>query len=470
MDRAQVHFELFVRRHRRAPWTLALATEDRGAAFEAADDLMASDHGAAVRLCKETRDAGTGDFRSLVLKESGATPEPRRPRWTSRLRRPRVEQARAVCVQPQDLHGVPARQEIGQRLAGWLARNKVTPFELLHRADLAERLEACPGDLGAALSNAALEQAGSPGAAMDKIRRDLETLVRRTIERIVRGDPDTAFQLGVAVAGQLGCCEGWRAKVEALLEMLDAATGDGPAAQAATRLLQRPLLDILGAQGDLAELFPGAQDPGDRLLALLQVALAPEVAAAVAASPRLTQLLQPLRGLSARLALALHGRPVLARTRWAMVRRVVAAIRNEAPLWPGAPEREIDGLRALAALLARAGRFADAEDVAEALSSRWRRVATPELVEARLALCAGAMNQATTLLELIDDCIGRMPATLLGNRLDALLTAPGFARELDGCWSHDERVRRLAGIAARTDKLPPELVRAIKRRLRGLAA
>ena len=78
MDRAQVHFEMFVRRHGRAPWALALATEDRREAFEAVDAVLAEAAGAAVRLCKETRDPLTGNFRPLMLLERGVRPEPRR--------------------------------------------------------------------------------------------------------------------------------------------------------------------------------------------------------------------------------------------------------------------------------------------------------------------------------------------------------------------------------------------------------
>jgi len=471
MDRAQVHFELFVRRHRRAPWTLALATEDRRAAFEAIDDVTAGDRDAAVRLCKETRDPATGEFRPLVLVERGVKAEPRRRRWTPPLRRPPVEAgARAACVQPQDLYGTPARQAIGRHLAGWLGRNGVTPFELLHRADLAEQLEACRGDLSTALSNAALEQAGAAGAGMDRIRRGLEALARRTIERIVRSDPEPVFQLGMMVAERLARCEGWRDKAALLLDLLDAAPGDGAGAQVATRMLQQPLVDILGAHGDLADLFGGASDPGDGLLVLLQVALAPEVAAAKAASPALARLATPLRGLSARLALMLHARPGLARTRWAMVRRVVAALADEALLWPDDPDREIDGLRALAALLARAGRLANTEDLVEALATRWRRTIIPEIVEARLAVCAGPMDQAALLLDLIEEAVGRAPVAILGQRLATLLAAPEFTRELGAGWDPGERPRRLAQIAARAGRLPPEVLKVVRRGLRRLAA
>ena len=49
---SQVHFELFARRMANAPWTLQLATEDRGRALEAAEELLAEGRAAAVKVCK----------------------------------------------------------------------------------------------------------------------------------------------------------------------------------------------------------------------------------------------------------------------------------------------------------------------------------------------------------------------------------------------------------------------------------
>ena len=471
MDRALVHFELFVRRHSRADWTLALATEDRRAAFEALHHAAAKDAGAAMRLCKETRDPATGEFRSLVLEERGVTAEPRRRRLTRPARpAPSAPIVRASCVQPQDLHGGPARAAIGRHLAAWLKRNRVTPFELLHRADLAEQLEACHAELTAALSKAALEQAGAAGPRMEAIRRDLEALARRAVERIVRGDPDPGFQLGVAITARLSRCDGWTEKTAALLDMLDAAPGDGPAALATMRALQQPLVDILGGQGDLADLIEDRLATGDRLLTLLQIALAPEVAAAAKANPSLAAMAPPLRGLAGRLALLLHARPALARVRWAMVRRVIAALADEVMLWPDAPGREIEGLRAMAALLAKAGRLADPNDLAEALAGRWTRVARPEIIQARLRVCDGMVDQAETLLDLLGEASGRAAITVLGQRLLALLSDRAFEREMRLHGHAAGAILFHQGARVHALAMPPELRTDLQSRLGKLAA
>jgi hypothetical protein len=472
MDRPLVHFELFVRRHTGADWTLALATEDRRAAFEALHHAAPKESGAAMRLCKETRDPKTGEFRSLVLEERGVIAEPRRRRL-ARPARPApsaVPIVRASCVQPQDLQGGTARAAIGRHLAAWLKRNRVTPFELLHRADLAEQLEACHAELAAALSKAALEQAPAAGAGMESIRRGLEALTRRAIDRVVRGDAEPGFQSGVVIAGRLSRCNGWTEKTAALLDMLDAAPDDGPAAVATIRMLHQPLVDILGAQGDLTELFHDRPQLGDQLLTLLLIALAPEVAGAAKVSPSLARMASPLRGLAARLALALHARPELARARWAMVRRVIDTMADEQMLWPNAPEREIEGLRALGALLARAGRLVDPHDVNEALGARWRRCTRPELIQASLRTCDGMVDQAETLLDLLGDAVGRGPITLLGQRLLALLADRAFERELRLHGHAAGAILFHQGARGHAAPLPPEIRAAIEARLGKLAA
>ena len=473
MDRVQVHFELFVRRHRRAPWVLALATEDRRAAFEAADDVLTGEKGAAVRLCKETRDPDTGDFRPLVLLERGVAPEPRR--WRGRRPgAPRTPPATPpACTQPRDLYASAAREAIGRFLAGWLKRHRVTPFELLHRADLAERLEACEAELSAALYNAALADAAARGVALEPIRRGLDTLARRTVERIVADDPDVGFRLGVAVAARLGGCANWKDKLEAVLDLLDAAPAAGRPAAVALRVLQQPLIDILGAQGDLGEILGGELAAGDQLLILVQIASAPAIAAVVAEDAVLGRSVPRLRGLAARLALTLHGRTSFVRTRRAIGRRVLAILAGETRLWPDDPAREVEGLRALSTLLAVSSSLIDQDDAAAAFASRWRRLSGPGFLDARLSLCRGAIEEVDVVLELIDAAVGRAPIEALGRRLLALLADRAFEQEVR--FSPDPlavSLRRLAGLAARirTSSLRPETRAEAGQRLRRLAA
>ncbi|MDR3513918.1 MAG: hypothetical protein P4L73_19950 [Caulobacteraceae bacterium] len=472
MDRAQVHFELFVRRHRRAPWVLALATEDRQAAFEAADDVLAREAGAAVRLCKETRDARTGDFRPLTLLERGVRPEPRR--WRGRQPgspRPGLA-ASPACARPQDLYAGPAREAIGGFLSGWFARNRVTPFELLHRADLAERLEACEAELSAALYNAALDQAAARGAPLEPTRRALDTLARRTIERIVADDPEVGFRLGVAVAARLGRHPNWKDKLEVLLDLIDAAPEEGQPAAVARRVLQQPLTDILLVHGELDEILGPGLALGDQLLILAQIASAPAIAAVAADEAALGRAVPRLRGIAARLALTLHGRAAFARARRAVGRRVLSILAGEARLWPDDPVREVEGVKALARLLTLPSRLVGQDEVAAALAARWRRLTGPGFVEARLGLCRGALEEADVLLDLVEAAVGRASVEALGRRLLALLADRGFEQEAR--FSPDPLavgLGRLAGLAARIRgvALRTETRLEAERRLRRLA-
>jgi len=472
MDRAQVHFEMFVRRHGRAPWELALATEDRREAFEAVDAVLAEAAGAAVRLCKETRDPLTGDFRPLMLLERGVRPEPRR--WRARraaaLATRTPPAAAPTCVQPEDLYTAPARASIGRLLAGWLARNGVTPFELLHRADLAERLEACEAELDAAIYNAASGQAAGREEMLEPLRAALAALTRRTIERVVTGDGAGSYRLGAIVAERLERCEGWADKVQTLLDLLDAAQRTDPSEMGAVlRLLQQPLVDILGAHGESEAILGEDQALGDRLLTLLQIAAAPQVAEDTGLASQLPRL----GGLAAHLALGLHRRPAFARTRAVLVRRAVTVLASTAPLWPGDPAREAEGLALLGALLNACGRLADHDEARAALAERWRRLAEPARIEVRLALCGGELEAADVLVGLAKAAVGRGSAEAFGRRLLTLLAEAEFARE--ACFSPDPpavALKRLADLAAGiwALELTPEIGAIAAQRVRRLAA
>src|SRR5262245_6189205 len=139
MDGRSVHFEVYVRRAAGGPWTLHAATEDRATASETAQDLMKEGRVAAVKVTKETFDDEAREFRTVTILKLGAAE-------TAAKSKPQVE-AQPLCVTPQDLYTIHARERIGRLLEAWLERNQATAFELLHRADLVEKLEASGIDL-----------------------------------------------------------------------------------------------------------------------------------------------------------------------------------------------------------------------------------------------------------------------------------------------------------------------------------
>src|SRR5579859_5467924 len=134
MPAANVHFEVFVRRYPDSPWALKTATDTRTVALDEAKDLLARGQVAAARVMRETLDPETGEFQSLTILTIGL---PERPR---KVRAP--EPTEPLCVSPQDLYTCHARERIGRLFETWLERHGATPFELMHRPDLVEQLEA----------------------------------------------------------------------------------------------------------------------------------------------------------------------------------------------------------------------------------------------------------------------------------------------------------------------------------------
>ena len=234
----------------------------------------------------------------------------------------------------------------------------MTPFELLHRADLAERLEACEAELDAAIYNAASAQAAGCDEVLEPLRAALTALVRRTIERVVADEATGSYRLGAVVAERLARCEGWADKVQTVLDLLDAAQRADPGEAPAILRLLYPTPRPTSRRPPMADPKPILGQGlalGDRLLKLLQIAEAPGVAEDASLPGRLPRL----NGLAARLALSLRRRPVFARTRAILVRRVVTVLASTAPLWPGDPAREAEGLALLGALFNVCGRLAD---------------------------------------------------------------------------------------------------------------
>ncbi|KAK0329149.1 hypothetical protein LTR94_037961, partial [Friedmanniomyces endolithicus] len=80
-------------------------------------------------------DPETMEFASVVVLTRGA-PELKRKRPAP------VEPRGPACRGVQDLYAPHARETIGRILEDWLGRQGATAFELLHRPELAERLEA----------------------------------------------------------------------------------------------------------------------------------------------------------------------------------------------------------------------------------------------------------------------------------------------------------------------------------------
>jgi hypothetical protein len=312
----QVHFEVFVRRGG-APWKLELATEERTHAVDTAEALFAEGKVSAVRVTKETLDPETREFKTVTILNKGA-PEPVKAKQVR-------EEDDPLCVTPQDLYTGHARDRIGRLLEGWLARYKVTPFELLHRPDLIEKLEASGTDLQHAVQKIAVPEAQARGISVHELIRGFQRLIEQAIERVLKdgrkgvlpdlskeslaqvaarvmGDPDRFYLMGAAIAGAVAPAKGWSEKIGGLLDLVDAAPEAGPARGLAIGVVEQLLAEILATRVGLGELLGEDLDLGASLAAMARLAAADTVEALIAVEPSVAKVMPPLSPVAARLA------------------------------------------------------------------------------------------------------------------------------------------------------------------------
>ena len=447
MSEDQVHFEVFARRRADAPWRLELATEDRARAIEIAEEMMGARQTAAVRVTKEVLDADTRAFRSSVVMSKGAAEVKAKDR-------PREEPDAPLCVTPQDLYSLHARERIGRLLDGWLRRKSVTAFELLHRPDLVEALEASGIEIQHAIQKLAVPEAQARGVTTHDMIRTLQKLADRALERVIgdgkaklfptltlarfaaladrltEGGGERAYILGGAVAAYLSDAADWSQKVGRLLDLADHAPAQGRGRELALAVLEQPLAEIVGARGGLADLLGGGLDLGASLGALTRLAVGDVVKRLELYDPALARTLPPLTGAAARLSGWLQ-KDGFDRVRAGLARRVLRELCGPRRLRPGDADGEIVVLRALAmALTAAAGERLPLEDVQNAFVQRSKTLVTSNFVDSYLVGRSSALDEAEALVRLAENVAGGANKRAAARWLAATVTALKFEREL----------------------------------------
>lgn len=444
-----VHYEIYIRRTPPDDWSLSQAMEDRRRAMETAEDLMRDRQAVAVRVTKETMDPETMEFASVVVLTRGA-PELKRKRPAP------VEPRGPACRGVQDLYAPHARETIGRILEDWLGRQGATAFELLHRPDLAERLEASGVELQHAIQKVAVPEAQAvPGQSVHELMRHYQRLAEQGIERLLKagrsrtfvdletrsvadlahsltGAADRAFLMGGAVAGSLRGLTGARARLERLMDICDRAPIDGPPRALVFVAVEQILCELLGSRAGLAQILGPGLDQGSSLAAAVRMVAPREVGAILAHDPRLTLLVPPVEGPPARLGerLAAGEFPLLAA---ALARMVLRELMSQRRLRPGDAVGEIDILRALAtALTATAGRLLTLEEVQTAFIERSRSLVAADFVAAYVADCTSVLAEAERLTRLCENVTGGANKRAAARWLDACVASLRFETELRG--------------------------------------
>jgi hypothetical protein len=440
-----VHYELYTRKTAPSPWTLSMATEDRKNAIDTAEDLMRDRQAVAVRVTKETLDPDTMEFNSVVLMTRGAAEAPRK-------KIAEIDTGPA-CKAPADLYTPHARELLGRVLEDWLMRNGATAYELLHRPDLVEKLEASGVEVQHAIQKIAIPESQATGHASHELIRHYQKLTEQAMERVVTagrrnlfanladhsladiahrisGAPDRAFIIGGVICGALVGARGARARLGVLMDLADRAPAAGPPRALILVSLEQLLCELFASRLSLAEILGPSLDQGGSLAAIVRMVAPREIDALVRNDPRLALLMPTVDGPAARLGehLAAGEFPILAAS---LARMVLRELMGPRRLRPTDPVGEIDILRTLAmSLTATAGRLLTMEEVQNAFIERSKSLVTADFVAAYVTLCETVLCEAETLTRLCENITGAANKRSAARWLAACVTSLRFETEM----------------------------------------
>jgi hypothetical protein len=440
-----VHYEIYVRKTAPAPWSLLQATENRQQAIETAEDILRDKHAVAVRVTKETMDPDTMEFNSVTVLTRGAPEAPKK----------RVVEAddRPNCMAPQDFYAPHARELIGRVLEDWLMRNGVTVFELLHRPDLVERLEASGVEVQHALQKVAIPESQATGQAAHELIRHYQKLTEAAMERVVvagrrslfpdlanrsladlahrlAGSADRSFVIGGVIAGALKGPKGARARLDRLMDLADRAPMDGPPRALVMVAIEQILCEMMAARTSLSEVLGPALDQGGSLAAVVRMVAPREIEALIRMDPRMALLMPAVDGPAARLGVRIEAGeyPILSA---ALARMVLRELMGPRRLRPTDAPGEIDILRTLAmSLTATAGRLLTLEEVQNAFTERSKSLVTADFVQSFVDPCETVLCEAEQLTRLCENVTGNANKRSAARWLAACVTSLRFEQEM----------------------------------------
>ena len=441
-----VHYELYIRKTAPAPWTLALATEERKHAVETAEEILKDKRAVAVRVTKEMLDPDTMEFTSATILTRGA-PEPPKKRLVSDTDK------QSNCLGPQDLYTPHARELIGRVLEDWLMRQGATVFELLHRPDLVERLEASGVELQHALQKVAIPESQATGQASHELIRHYQKLAEQAMERVIAagrketfpdlanrsladvaqklaGAADRAFVMGGVVSGALAGLRGARPRLDRLMDLADRAPADGGPRAMVMVAIEQILCELLASRTNLSEVLGPALDQGGSLAAVVRMVAPREIEMLIRHDPRMALLMPSVDGPAARLGKRLETGefPLLAA---ALARMVLRELMGPRRLRPNDAPGEIDILRTLAmSLTATAGRLLTLEEVQSAFTERSKSLITADFVQAYVVPCETVLCEAEQLTRLCENVTGNANKRSAARWLAACVTSLRFESEM----------------------------------------
>jgi hypothetical protein len=382
----EIHYEVFRRVGAKGGWTMHDVRSDRDSAIEMAQGLMKAEKATGVKVVKETYNDDTGDYLSPKIFEEGHN--------QVKVSVAQEDAPHALpCFKPEDLYSYHARATIRRLVPDFLARNKITVTELIHRADMLEKLEATGTLYQHAIQKVAVAQAASTSANVQQIVKSLNELVTQSIQRVYRDQRkglfpnphadqfgelakklapqgDASYIFNAALANHLKDGHGWDQKVELLLTVMENAPTEEAPRKLVLSSVDAILAEAMGGSAALHELLGHSENLSESLGQLVELFLG--------RSPK-----DAKGGLS---MLTHHfAKDDLAEARTAVADRIVAEFKSTKRLVPDSLVEELKSLRSLAnKVVMGVGKYLSHEDLVAAFTLRSKRLVTQEILSSHI--------------------------------------------------------------------------------------
>jgi len=449
----EIHYEIFRRVGAKGGWTLHEVVSSRDVALTMAQELMAGEKATGVKVVKETYNDETGDFLTLKIFEEG---------HNQMKMAPAQEDAPHAlpCFKPEDLYSYHARATMSRLLVDYLSRNKITITELIHRADMLEKLEATGTLYQFAIQKVAVAQAATTTTGVQQIIKSLNELTTQAFHRVYRdqrkglfpnpeshqfadlarslsGQGNAAYIFNGALARHLREAKGWDEKVLMMITIMENAPTEEEPRKLVLSSIDALLAEVLGGSAALHDLMGPAENLGQALNNLVTLFLGKEPEAEARG-----------KGLA---ALTHHfAADDLPEARTAVANRVIAEFKSSKRLCPDSLVEELKTLRAIAnRIVLGIGKYLSHEDLIAAFTLRSKRLVVQEAVGQFIAE-AEPDEKIDRILFVEDNIIGAENKRQLSNYILPVLNSASFENIFHNPKTPLlQRLQRLAQLQAR---------------------
>jgi len=449
----EIHYEVFRRVGARGGWTLHEVAASRELAIAMAQDLMASEKATGVKVVKETYNEDTGDFLTLKIFEEGHN--------QVKITPAQEDAPHALpCFKPDDLYTYHARATMSRLITDFLSRNRITITELIHRADMLEKLEATGTLYQHAVQKIAVAQAASTTTPVQQIVKSLNELTTQAFHRVYRDQRkglfpnpnphqfaelarqlacqgDGAYVFNGALAQHLKDSKGWDEKVLMLITIMEKPPAEEAPRKMVLSSVDAILAEILNGSAALHELMGPVENLGQALNNLVTLFLGKEPAE-----------LARGKGLA---ALTHHfAADNLPEARTAVANRIIAEFKSNKRLCPDSMVEELKTLRAMAnRIVMGVGKYLSHEDLIAAFTLRSKRLVAQEALGQHIAEAAPD-EKIERILFVEDNIIGSENKRQLATYLPPVLNSAAFENQFQNPKIPLlQRLQRLAQLQAR---------------------